>query len=99
MPDGAACIARLVTIFFFFFQAEDGIRDKLVTGVQTCALPIFASPTYERWGTFEPRPMRDFFISTKLPTFAPGPTWQSGRRWQNGPSWAPSSTVASVRTQ
>src|SRR5205823_10314729 len=25
-----------------FFQAEDGIRDKLVTGVQTCALPIFA---------------------------------------------------------
>ena len=25
---------------FFFFQAEDGIRDDLVTGVQTCALPI-----------------------------------------------------------
>src|SRR5947208_8119807 len=28
--------------FFFFFQAEDGIRDDLVTGVQTCALPILA---------------------------------------------------------
>src|SRR5436309_4064617 len=27
--------------FFFFFQAEDGIRDFHVTGVQTCALPIF----------------------------------------------------------
>src|SRR2546422_1721375 len=27
--------------FFFFFQAEDGIRDVAVTGVQTCALPIF----------------------------------------------------------
>src|SRR5260221_1607564 len=27
--------------FFFFFQAEDGIRDHCVTGVQTCALPIF----------------------------------------------------------
>src|SRR2546425_11213824 len=27
-------------VHFFFFQAEDGIRDKLVTGVQTCALPI-----------------------------------------------------------
>src|SRR5207244_9105077 len=27
-------------MFFFFFQAEDGIRDDLVTGVQTCALPI-----------------------------------------------------------
>src|SRR5258708_20202148 len=30
-------------IFFFFFQAEDGIRDDLVTGVQTCALPISAT--------------------------------------------------------
>src|SRR5687767_16033902 len=29
-------------LMFFFFQAEDGIRDKLVTGVQTCALPISA---------------------------------------------------------
>src|SRR5207247_8366861 len=29
-----------LSIFFFFFQAEDGIRDPLVTGVQTCALPI-----------------------------------------------------------
>src|SRR5712691_6974401 len=28
--------------FFFFFQAEDGIRDLTVTGVQTCALPICA---------------------------------------------------------
>src|SRR2546429_8404923 len=27
---------------FFFFQAEDGIRDVAVTGVQTCALPIFS---------------------------------------------------------
>ena len=27
-------------LIFFFFQAEDGIRDDLVTGVQTCALPI-----------------------------------------------------------
>src|SRR5256885_13095025 len=30
------------TEWFFFFQAEDGIRDYKVTGVQTCALPIFA---------------------------------------------------------
>src|SRR5689334_24213612 len=29
--------------FFFFFQAEDGIRDGTVTGVQTCALPIWYS--------------------------------------------------------
>src|SRR5206468_8549773 len=31
--------------FFFFFQAEDGIRDLIVTGVQTCALPISVSWT------------------------------------------------------
>src|SRR6266496_6280899 len=30
-------------LFFFFFQAEDGIRDLYVTGVQTCALPISTS--------------------------------------------------------
>src|SRR2546422_5816496 len=41
--------------FFFFFQAEDGIRDVAVTGVQTCALPIFPSirwrpdPAAECW--------------------------------------------------
>src|SRR5439155_16368605 len=34
-----ACVA-------FFFQAEDGIRDGHVTGVQTCALPIFGSTSY-----------------------------------------------------
>src|SRR5438094_4993972 len=31
---------NLFFFFFFFFQAEDGIRDRTVTGVQTCALPI-----------------------------------------------------------
>src|SRR5437588_3470739 len=31
--------------FFFFFQAEDGIRDHCVTGVQTCALPIWRFPS------------------------------------------------------
>src|SRR2546421_6719439 len=36
-------------LYFFFFQAEDGIRDLIVTGVQTCALPIsIRSPTCER---------------------------------------------------
>src|SRR5258708_11123044 len=30
----------VIFLCFFFFQAEDGIRDDLVTGVQTCALPI-----------------------------------------------------------
>src|SRR5256885_4987796 len=34
-------IVTQLIIIFFFFQAEDGIRDYKVTGVQTCALPIF----------------------------------------------------------
>src|SRR2546429_1427021 len=34
--------SNFLCVFFFFFQAEDGIRDVAVTGVQTCALPIFA---------------------------------------------------------
>src|SRR3989454_9218118 len=46
-------VFRLLLFFFFFFQAEDGIRDYKVTGVQTCALPIFASDTSEV-ATFSP---------------------------------------------
>src|SRR5207248_2619565 len=39
---GCCCcvVLFLFFVFFFFFQAEDGIRDRTVTGVQTCALPI-----------------------------------------------------------
>src|SRR5256885_5542700 len=49
---GAECREQLVAarrlanhtqLCFFFFQAEDGIRDYKVTGVQTCALPIYGS--------------------------------------------------------
>src|SRR2546430_10246830 len=37
----ADAMAVLLSCVVFFFQAEDGIRDLTVTGVQTCALPIF----------------------------------------------------------
>src|SRR6516162_11507471 len=36
----------VMSLYFFFFQAEDGIRDYKVTGVQTCALPISAGPCW-----------------------------------------------------
>src|SRR2546430_5644563 len=36
-------------ISYFFFQAEDGIRDLTVTGVQTCALPISSGPSTSCW--------------------------------------------------
>src|SRR5260370_6712068 len=41
-------MSAVCLVFFFFFQAEDGIRDSSVTGVQTCALPI--SPWFEKDG-------------------------------------------------
>src|SRR2546430_10109459 len=37
---GGAPLLRVGSCLIFFFQAEDGIRDLTVTGVQTCALPI-----------------------------------------------------------
>src|SRR5437764_11890027 len=48
--------AAIVFSYVFFFQAEDGIRDTSVTGVQTCALPILR-PGGER--PVRPRPVRD----------------------------------------
>src|SRR3712207_557859 len=50
--------------YFFFFQAEDGIRDIGVTGVQTCALPIFAP-----WGHSLPEAL--WSAVTGQPTEAP----------------------------
>src|SRR3989449_5239424 len=38
--------------FFFFFQAEDGIRDVAVTGVQTCALPISNRGLFRGWSVY-----------------------------------------------
>src|SRR2546425_8727733 len=60
---------NLNCFFFFFFQAEDGIRDKLVTGVQTCALPIWAeqnrlvSPAFIR--AIRDRPIAQLFAPRK----------------------------------
>src|SRR6266566_6303583 len=42
---------------FFFFQAEDGIRDYKVTGVQTCALPIFVAAVAVPVSWLEPAPL------------------------------------------
>src|SRR5690606_40286733 len=41
------CVSVFIVFFFFFFQAEDGIRDFHVTGVQTCALPIWRDDVAE----------------------------------------------------
>src|SRR6266404_1063523 len=44
----------IIFFIFFFFQAEDGIRDKLVTGVQTCALPISGAAAGVSYGVCAP---------------------------------------------
>src|SRR5438034_4720788 len=74
--------------FFFFFQAEDGIRDHCVTGVQTCALPIYAP-----WGREGSRPGRVAATAPGRPLSTlprarggrrpehAGRQWLSPRRW------------------
>src|SRR5688572_32276045 len=66
--------------FFFFFQAEDGIRDLTVTGVQTCALPIFH-------GTGGPRePRRAFHERRSGPRARPARPRAGRRQHHRGPS-------------
>src|SRR5205809_667543 len=47
--DSDSALAAFVRNLCFFFQAEDGIRDVAVTGVQTCALPICRCSTCTWW--------------------------------------------------
>src|SRR2546430_4797391 len=71
---------------YFFFQAEDGIRDLTVTGVQTCALPIWPSspptwcwtPTTRRPST--PRALRSGGTPTTGQVAGPPPTRPALRR-------------------
>src|SRR2546430_4155665 len=57
---------------FFFFQAEDGIRDLTVTGVQTCALPIFRS---------KQAPLRELLAESRLVAFIQRPRRGRGPRF------------------
>src|SRR5207248_6140873 len=83
-------------VFFFFFQAEDGIRDRTVTGVQTCALPISRNPLFAAQRMGQPRlynastslaknlPRRESMIKRSLFTIAAVlvlvAAWSIGRR-------------------
>src|SRR2546426_596736 len=67
-----ASSAGMVDAGFFFFQAEDGIRDYKVTGVQTCALPIYHTPEKRA------RPPRAHHADHARPPQAPHP--RRGRR-------------------
>src|SRR5206468_5768658 len=63
-------------VFFFFFQAEDGIRDLIVTGVQTCALPSSGrSRTHPTRPKPTPRPCR--VARSPCPRLDPTRRWKS----------------------
>src|SRR5206468_8320170 len=51
---------------FFFFQAEDGIRDLIVTGVQTCALPIWSRVHFSRRQKLSPTRVPLLWVSKLL---------------------------------
>src|SRR5215208_8080496 len=74
-------IMSYLVFLFFFFQAEDGIRDGHVTGVQTCALPIWA------WSPRPARPARPP-PPTALACSAPRPPGP----WSRSPGSAPTLT-------
>src|SRR2546422_3838159 len=76
MPLCVSALASLVrrSLLFFFFQAEDGIRDVAVTGVQTCALPISLVPVfaYQRLG----EPERESLLADAARSLKQERLWQ-----------------------
>src|SRR5690625_6984733 len=69
-----------MTLCVFFFQAEDGIRDGHVTGVQTCALPISAAGRSSRRCVARPRPAVHCSPPAELRTARPPPSPTPRRR-------------------
>src|SRR2546430_4078282 len=66
LKSGEFCLAlwvavAMILLLLFFFQAEDGIRDLTVTGVQTCALPISTTTPHPKRGMF-PRLLSGFLL-------------------------------------
>src|SRR2546422_6952048 len=73
MSTSATRRSLLSSAIFFFFQAEDGIRDVAVTGVQTCALPISAwAQLLAHAESRRTVRLRDLLASRKLAAEAPG---------------------------
>src|SRR5699024_11220808 len=66
--------------FSFFFQAEDGIRYRNVTGVQTCALPIFSARAIHSLCFWPPE--------TLEPPCSIQVSYLSGNCWINSSAWA-----------
>src|SRR5215467_10544985 len=70
----------MVVLFFFFFQAEEGIRDYKVTGVQTCALPICPGSDCTR------RAPGSRWSGSSHPARRPDPAWKARVRYAGPPA-------------
>src|SRR2546422_1476729 len=58
-------------VVFFFFQAEDGIRDVAVTGVQTCALPISSTFDGKNIGSGPAKVLATYIVEKGKPVASP----------------------------
>src|SRR5690606_40893746 len=63
-------------MFVFFFQAEDGIRVFHVTGVQTCALPIFSNSSLSSTRCTVTRPVDVIALPVTTRRYGRGPCWR-----------------------
>src|SRR6266545_4199226 len=79
-------------MFFFFFQAEDGIRDKLVTGVQTCALPIWSWKAGSRGWRGGAIPV----LHAAPSSTAASATWPGTAAPRREPNWPPWTSTAKI---
>src|SRR5699024_11868184 len=86
-----SCSATLY-LFIFFFQAEDGIRDRNVTGVQTCALPIskrvkdiadFLQGTFNIWQRQGGEKTESFAIATNNLGYGRSEERRVGKGWRS----------------
>src|SRR5712692_8126166 len=87
-------------VFFFFFQAEDGIRDGTVTGVQTCALPISSCSRAECMRAIAPAPETDRPVAAGGAAPAGGGVWTRSRNAGGGryaPGWSPAASEQRTR--
>src|SRR2546422_1261197 len=85
----ANAIALKPLVFSFFFQAEDGIRDVAVTGVQTCALPIsrYGVSTRSAIGSISSQRTPERLIPVSISRWnAPPPAPRAIQAWMLAPS-------------
>src|SRR5205085_2180168 len=79
----SSCGCLCLLICFFFFQAEDGIRDLTVTGVQTCALPISTQDaTLRSRCRSAPDLLRRLPNNTSTEVSRARVAWRAGSKWQ-----------------